>query len=51
MKHHLCQFRLFRKLYGGNWYLVRNDIVSAFWTQDKTQANSCGGRIIDIERH
>jgi hypothetical protein len=51
MKFYLTQFRLFRRLYGGNWYLVVNAIVLPFWTQDKNQANSCGGRIIDIERY
>lgn len=50
MKFELTQYRFFRKLYKGNWYLVVNQIVLPFWTNNPNSYKSCGGYIASTEQ-
>ena len=48
LKFNTTQYKWGRKLYGGNWHLIRNDLPMAdFWT-DKN-ITSCNSRVVKYE--
>jgi len=50
MKHYLIQYKLFRKFFGGTYYLIYNWLpMNVFWS-DKL-ITSCGGRALEIESY
>lgn len=50
MKHYLIQYKLFRKLFGGTYYLIYNWLpMNVFWSEKLI--TSCGGRALKIESY
>ncbi len=48
MKHTLIQFRFFRKLFGGAYYLIRTNLpMSDYWSEKEIK--SCGGITLKTE--
>ena len=48
MKHYLIQYKLFRKFFGGTYYLIYNWLpMNIFWS-DKL-ITSCGGKALETE--
>ena len=50
MRHYLIQFKLFRKLFKGEYYLIYNWLpMNVFWSEKLI--TSCGGRAIKTEKY
>lgn len=49
LKFELIQYKIFRKLFGGSYYLIYNWITPMFWSD--TMITSCGGRVIKEEHY
>lgn len=50
MKHYLIQYKWYRKLRSGSYYLIWNWLpINTFWSD--TLITSCGGRAIEEEHY
>ena len=50
MKHYLIQYKLFRKFFGGTYYLIYNGLpMNTFWSDNLI--TSWGGRALKIENY
>jgi len=48
MKHTLIQYRFFRKLFGGTYYLIRTNLpMSDYWSEKEIK--SCGAVTLKTE--
>jgi len=47
----MSEWRWWRKLRGGTWYLQYNDIIGYWWSREKQQYPCCGWSLLRTEEY